>query len=82
MVVQLEIITPEDLSAYVDDQCDAELTRSIVEMTDQDDRCLAVISAFIKQAALLHQSLDPILDEPVPERLTALLRAHTGSTER
>jgi anti-sigma factor RsiW len=76
MAVQLEIITTEDLSAFVDGQSDTDLTEAVEELSEQDDRCSEIISAFMMQTTLLRQSLDPILEEPVPERLIDLVRAH------
>ena len=81
MAIQLEIITMEDLSAYVDGQCDTDLTESVGEMMEQDDRCAEIVSAFMTQTELLRQSLAPILEEPVPQRLTDLIRAHETPTD-
>lgn len=81
MPARLDFVTAEDLSAYFDDQCDPDLLDALRNVTEQDERCLELVSAFLTQSRFLAQSLDPILDEPVPERFTVLLRAHKAKTD-
>ncbi|MDF1793501.1 MAG: hypothetical protein P1U88_16415 [Thalassobaculaceae bacterium] len=77
MPILLDVITIEDLSAFVDGQAEADLVEAIEELDHYDDRCAETLGAFAAQTALLHRALDPVLNEPVPEKLLALLRSHT-----
>jgi len=79
---RLDVVTVEDLSAYVDGQADTDLSDAISDVVKEDDRSAEAISAFMTQNALLHRAFDPILEEPVPERLTALLRGGRAPAEQ
>lgn len=76
MPTLLDVITIEDLSAFVDGQADADLVEAIDELDQQDDRCAETLGAFVAQTALMHRAMDPILEEPVPEQLVAMIRSH------
>ena len=76
MPTLLDVITIEDLSAFVDGQADADLAEAIEELDLQDDRCAETLGAFMAQNALLHRALDPMTDEPLPQRLLDLVRGH------
>lgn len=76
MPTLLDVITIEDLSAFVDGQADGDLTEAIEELDLQDDRCAETLGAFMAQNALLHRALDPMKDEPMPERLLKLVRSY------
>ena len=78
MPTLLDVITIEDLSAFVDGQVDGDLAEAIEELDLEDDRCAEVLSAYIAQNALMHRSMDPMLSEPVPKKLIALLRNHVS----
>jgi anti-sigma factor RsiW len=78
MPTLLDVITIEDLSAFVDGQADGDLAEAIEELDLQDDRCAEALGAFMAQNALLHRALGPMLEEPVPEGLVALIRSHTN----
>lgn len=77
MPTLLDVITIEDLSAFVDGQADGDLAEAIEELDLQDDRCAETLGAFMAQNALLHKALDPMRDEPMPQRLLDLIRSHT-----
>ncbi|SDG14837.1 MULTISPECIES: anti-sigma factor family protein [Thalassobaculum] len=77
MPTLLDVITIEDLSAFVDGQADGDLSEAIEELELQDDRCAETLGAFMAQNALLHRALDPMKDEPTPKRLLDLIRSHT-----
>lgn len=74
----LDVITIEDLSAYVDGQADSDLVEAVDELNGQDDRCAETVTAFAAQTALMHRAFDPIAREPVPDRLIALVRGHAA----
>ncbi|TAM58394.1 MAG: hypothetical protein EPN49_12660 [Rhodanobacter sp.] len=67
-------IDEDTLQAYVDGELDAAATARIDAALAHDD----VLARRVQQAralrAQLQAAFDPVLDEPVPERLSALLR--------
>lgn len=81
MPTLLDVITIEDLSAFVDGQADGDLAEAIEELDLQDDRCAETLGAFMAQNALMHRALDPMMDEPMPQRLVDLIRSHTRAAE-
>lgn len=74
-------VTPEELAAYADGQLEgAELAR--VEAAIAADPALAAeVAAHRQLKARLAAHFAPILDEPVPERLGALLSGNGGGAE-
>lgn len=81
MPTLLDVITIEDLSAFVDGQADGDLAEAIEELDLQDDRCAETLGAFMAQNALMHRALDPMMDEPIPQRLVDLIRSHTRAAD-
>ncbi|WP_420566290.1 anti-sigma factor family protein [Thalassobaculum sp.] len=81
MPTLLDVITIEDLSAFVDGQADGDLAEAIEELDLQDDRCAETLGAFMAQNALMHRALDPMMDEPTPQRLVDLIRSHTRAAD-
>jgi anti-sigma factor RsiW len=81
MPTLLDVITIEDLSAFVDGQADGDLAEAIEELDLQDDRCAETLGAFMAQNVLMHRALDPMMDEPMPQRLVDLIRSHTRAAE-
>ncbi|MGB3461354.1 MAG: hypothetical protein WBA33_05230 [Rhodanobacter lindaniclasticus] len=67
-------IDDDTLQAYVDGELDADAAARIDAALASD----AVLARRVRQAravrAQLHAAFDPVLDEPVPARLTALLQ--------
>jgi anti-sigma factor RsiW len=62
-------LTDHDLHAYVDDRLDDERRRAVeahLAQTPEDD---ARVAAYREQNAALRAAFDPVLDEPVPDRL-------------
>lgn len=80
MPTLLDVITIEDLSAFVDGQADSDLVEAIEELDLQDDRCAETLGAFMAQNALLHRAFDPMKDEPIPQRLLDLIKSHTDGS--
>ena len=76
MPTLLDVITIEDLSAFVDGQADGDLAEAIEELDLQDVRCAETLGAFMAQNALLHRAFDQIKSEPVPQRWLDLVRSH------
>lgn len=71
-------IDDDTLQAYVDGELDAEGRARVDTALAQDD----ALARRVRQARDLHAQLraafDPVLEEPVPARLAALLRARTA----
>lgn len=73
-------VTDADLHAYVDSQLPAE-RRADVEAWLAADAGLAMrMQAYQAQKQALREMFDPVLDEPVPERLTKLAAAPARKT--
>jgi anti-sigma factor RsiW len=58
-----------ELHAYVDDHLDAESRRVVEAHLAQAPEDAARVAAYREQNAALHAAFDPVLDEPVPDRL-------------
>ena len=72
----------ERLIAYLDGELD-ETERAQIALALETDADLARHAAGLSEsAALLRAALDPILHEPVPERLIAAARGETGNVAR
>ena len=65
---------PEIIMAYVDDELDLVTARRIEKAMESDAALAARIAAERALKAKLSARFDPIAAEPVPDRLTALLR--------
>jgi anti-sigma factor RsiW len=62
-------LTDHDLHAYVDDRLDDGRRQAVeahLAQTPEDD---ARVTAYREHNAALHAAFDPVLDEPVPDRL-------------
>ena len=59
----------DDLHAYVDDRLDPERRRAVEAELAQSPEDAARAAAYREQTAALHALYDPVLGEPVPERL-------------
>jgi anti-sigma factor RsiW len=58
-----------ELHAYVDDRLDAESRRVVEAHLAQAPEDAARVAVYREQNAALHAAFDPVLDEPVPDRL-------------
>lgn len=76
MLVRLDILTVEDLSAYVDGEVDEETARSVDGAIRSDDRAAAMVCAFRQQIANLHRLHDGHGLDKVPPRLADLMERH------
>jgi len=68
-------VTEDRIQAYVDGQLDAADRQSFEELLQQNQELAARVAAYQQQNELLRQMFNPVLDEPIPERL-ALPREH------
>jgi anti-sigma factor RsiW len=62
-------LSEDDLHAYVDDRLDPERRRAVEAELAQSPEDAARAAAYREQSAALHALYDPVLGEPVPERL-------------
>ena len=62
-------LSDNELHAYVDDRLDAESRRAVEVHLAQAPEDAARVAAYREQNAALHAAFDPMLDEPVPDRL-------------
>jgi anti-sigma factor RsiW len=62
-------LSENELHAYLDDQLDAESRRAVEAHLGQSPEDAARVAAYREQNAALHAAFDPVLSEPVPDRL-------------
>ncbi|MCZ7566000.1 MAG: anti-sigma factor [Burkholderiales bacterium] len=62
--------TEDDLHAYVDDQLSPERRQAVEAYLAQSPEDAARVAAYRAQGAELRSCFNPVLDEPVPQRLT------------
>ncbi len=62
-------VTEVDLHAYVDGVLPAERTAQIEAYLAEHPEDAARVAAYCEQTAALHRMFDPVMDEPLPQRL-------------
>lgn len=67
--IELVVITPAEVSAFVDSELDAAERRDVVACARDDERVACLLAAWRWQLGLLHAAFGRIVEEPVPERL-------------
>lgn len=72
-------LSEDDLHAYVDDRLDPERRRAVEAELAQSPEDAARAAAYREQTAALHALYDPVLGEPVPERLRNLRPSQGGA---
>ena len=72
-------LSEDDLHAYVDDRLDAERRRAVEAELAQSPEDAARAAAYREQTAALHALYDPVLGEPVPERLRRVRASARGA---
>lgn len=73
---------PDDamLIAFADDALPPETAAALAPRIAADPRLSAKVARFKADRALLKAAFDPVLEEPVPDRLVAAIRARAAST--
>lgn len=71
--------TEDDLQAYVDDQLPPERRQAVEAYLAQSPEDAARVAAYREQGAQLRSLFNPVLDEPIPQRLTLLAPAGASS---
>ncbi|HEX5079830.1 MAG TPA: hypothetical protein VFV80_11825 [Geminicoccaceae bacterium] len=82
MSVELVVITPEEISAYVDGELSSEGRRDVAACVRDDERAACLLSAWQWQLGLLHAAFGRIADEAPPERLKLAPAARGSIPER
>jgi anti-sigma factor RsiW len=72
-------LSEDDLHAYVDDRLDPERRRAVEAELAQSPEDAARAAAYREQVAALHALYDPVLGEPVPDRLGQLRPSQRGA---
>lgn len=67
--IELVVVTPADISAFVDGELSFEERHDVAACARTDERAAFWINAWHWQLALLHQAFGRVIEEPVPERL-------------
>jgi anti-sigma factor RsiW len=67
--IELVVITPADISAFVDGELTSEDRRNVVACARTDERAAFWINAWQWQLALLHEAFGRVVEEPLPEQL-------------
>jgi hypothetical protein len=70
------------LMAFADDALPAETAAALARRIAADPRLAARVGRFKADRALLRAAFDPVLQEPVPDRLVRAVRAKAATAER
>ncbi|MDM7948381.1 hypothetical protein [Hydrogenophaga sp.] len=68
----------EQLMAYADGELDAQTAKQVELELQDDPEGQAIVERFRQTRSQLAPGLDPLLDEPVPQRLIDAIRRHPG----
>lgn len=80
--IELVVITPADISAFVDGELTSEDRRNIAACVRTDERAAFWINAWQWQLALLLEAFGRVVEEPLPERLRVRVQSRTPVTRR
>lgn len=67
-------VSEDDIHAYVDGCLEPERRAEVERILQKDPEAAAKAVAYRRQAESLRRQFDPILEEPIPEHLLAILR--------
>lgn len=68
----------EQLMAYADGELDPVQAQAVERLLQDDPEARAIVERFRQTREQLAPGLDPLLDEPVPQRLIDAIRQHPG----
>jgi anti-sigma factor RsiW len=74
MPAQLTVITPADVSAYLDGELDVQERHDVAVCARDDDRAAQLMTAWARQLGLLYAAFGRPSDEPLPWRLLEVVR--------
>jgi anti-sigma factor RsiW len=72
---ELIIITPVEVSAFVDGELTGDERCDVAACVRDDDRAACLVAAWQWQQALLYAAFGRIIEEPTPQRLRATVAA-------
>lgn len=67
--VELVVVTPMEISAFVDGELCPEERQDVEACVRDDDRATCLVSAWHWQLGLLYAAYGRTIEEPTPERL-------------
>jgi anti-sigma factor RsiW len=67
--IELVVITPAEISAFVDGELRGEERSDVAACVRDDERAACLLTAWQWQLALLYAAFGRIVDEPTPQRL-------------
>lgn len=67
--IELVVITPADVSAFVDGELSREERNDVAACVRDDERAACLLNAWRLQLAQLYAAFGRIVDEPTPQRL-------------
>jgi anti-sigma factor RsiW len=67
--IELVVITPAEVSAFVDGELSREERSDVAACVRDDERADCLVRAWQWQLALLYAAFGRIVDEPTPQRL-------------
>jgi anti-sigma factor RsiW len=67
--IELIVITPAEVSAFVDGELSHEDRSDVAACVRDDERAAGMVRAWQWQLALLYAAFGRIVDEPTPQRL-------------
>ena len=73
--IELVVITPMEVSAFVDGELAREEQSDVAACVRDDERAECLVSAWRWQLALLYAAFGRIIEEPVPRRLRLIVAA-------
>jgi anti-sigma factor RsiW len=72
---ELIIITPVEISAFVDGELSPDERCDVAACVRDDDRAACLVAAWQWQQALLYAAFGRIIEEPTPQRLRLTIAA-------
>jgi anti-sigma factor RsiW len=67
--VELVVITPAEVSAFVDGELSREERSDVAACVRDDERAAGMVQAWQWQLGLLYAAFGRIIDEPIPRKL-------------
>ena len=67
------VLTPDDLSAYVDGEISGDVARDVEDLVEEDPRVARWLAAYQHQVACMHKAFGFGADS-IPSSMTAMLR--------
>lgn len=72
-------LTMQDINAYLDGAMSVEEQREVEAVLARDPAAQSMMNRYRRQVDELRRLYDPVMDEPVPETMLAILRKSDGA---